>query len=71
MKKIAMLLLTVVVTVTFVFGESHPVKAETDYLSMSWEQIVEEAKKEGSLTFFAWWGEEYWKTGNRGAYSLQ
>jgi putative spermidine/putrescine transport system substrate-binding protein len=29
---------------------------------MSWDQIVAEAKAEKELTFYMWWGEEYWKT---------
>jgi putative spermidine/putrescine transport system substrate-binding protein len=33
---------------------------EKDYLSMTWEQIVAEAKAEGSLVFYSWWGEEHW-----------
>jgi len=33
-----------------------------DYLNMSWEQIVEEAKAEKEVVFYMWWGEEYWKT---------
>ena len=53
MKKSVMLLLAVVFTVTLVFGGSHPVKAETDYLSMSWEQIVEAAKAVGAHDFIS------------------
>ncbi len=37
-------------------------EAPKDFLTMPWDQIVEEAKKEGELSYFAWWGEEYWKT---------
>ncbi len=37
-------------------------QSEKDYLSMSWDQIVEEAKAEKEITFYMWWGEEYWKT---------
>ena len=37
-------------------------EAPKDLLTMSWDAIVEEAKKEGSLVYYAWWGEEYWKT---------
>jgi len=33
-----------------------------DYLNMSWDQIVTEAKAEKEVTFYMWWGEEYWKT---------
>jgi putative spermidine/putrescine transport system substrate-binding protein len=41
---------------------AQPAATQKDYLNMSWDQIVEEAKKEGELTFYMWWGEEYWKT---------
>ena len=30
-------------------------------LAKPWDQIVADAKSEGSLTFYAWWGEEFWK----------
>ncbi|MDR2258766.1 MAG: extracellular solute-binding protein [Treponema sp.] len=33
---------------------------QKDYLSMTWDQIVAEAKAEGSLVFYTWWGEEHW-----------
>lgn len=33
-----------------------------DYLNMSWDQIVEEAKAEKEMVFYMWWGEEYWRT---------
>ena len=32
-----------------------------DYLSMTSDQLVAEAKNEGEITFSAWWGEEFWK----------
>ncbi len=30
-------------------------------LSKPWDQIVADAKSEGEVTFYAWWGEEFWK----------
>ncbi len=39
--------------------------AKKDYLSMSWDEITTEAKNEKELTFFSWWGEEYWKEAAR------
>ena len=30
--------------------------------SMSWDDIVAQAKQEGEVTFFSWWGEEWWRT---------
>lgn len=65
MKKSAILLFVVIFTVVSVFIGSKQVQAETDYLNMSWDKIVEAAKEEGSLTFFAWWGEEFWKTAGK------
>ena len=29
---------------------------------MPWDKVVEAAKAEGELTFYAWWGEEFWQT---------
>jgi ABC-type glycerol-3-phosphate transport system substrate-binding protein len=26
------------------------------------DKVVEAAKAEGSMTFYAWWGEEFWRT---------
>ncbi len=37
----------------------------TDVLNMSWDQIVEQAKAEKNVVFYAWWGEEYWKEAAR------
>ncbi|GMO42086.1 MAG: extracellular solute-binding protein [Treponemataceae bacterium] len=34
--------------------------AEKDYSSMSWDQIVAEAKAEGALVFYSWYGGEHW-----------
>ena len=34
--------------------------AEDNYLTASWDKVVEAAKAEGELTFYAWWGEEFW-----------
>jgi putative spermidine/putrescine transport system substrate-binding protein len=36
--------------------------AADDYLKMPWDKVVEAAKAEGELTFYAWWGEEFWRT---------
>ena len=29
---------------------------------MPWDKVVEAAKAEGEVTFYAWWGEEFWRT---------
>ncbi|HZQ08011.1 MAG TPA: hypothetical protein VFD70_15620, partial [Anaerolineae bacterium] len=39
--------------------------AKPDVLNMSWDQIVEQAKAEKDVVFYAWWGEEYWKEAAR------
>lgn len=39
--------------------------APADVLSMSWDQIVAQAKTEKDLVFYAWWGDEYWKEAAR------
>jgi putative spermidine/putrescine transport system substrate-binding protein len=43
-------------------GGAQPATTTKDYLNMSWDQIVEEAKAEKEMVFYMWWGEEYWKT---------
>lgn len=63
MKKIALLgvfLALAVLVVTACAGQPGA-SAPKDYLSMSWDQIVQEAKNDKEVTFFSWWGEEYWK----------
>jgi putative spermidine/putrescine transport system substrate-binding protein len=35
--------------------------AQTDVLSLNWDQVVEQAKREGEVVFYSWWGEEYWR----------
>ncbi|WP_375450053.1 extracellular solute-binding protein [uncultured Devosia sp.] len=39
-------------------GSAHAADA---VLSKTWDQIVADAKSEGELTFYAWWGEEFWR----------
>jgi putative spermidine/putrescine transport system substrate-binding protein len=36
--------------------------AADDLLKAPWDQVVAQAKTEGELTFYAWWGEEFWRT---------
>jgi putative spermidine/putrescine transport system substrate-binding protein len=38
---------------------------EPDYLAMSWDEIEAAAKEEGSVVFYMWWGEEFWKEAAR------
>lgn len=35
--------------------------AQDDLLGKSWDDIVAQAKTEGELTFYAWWGEQFWR----------
>ena len=35
--------------------------AQDDLLGKSWQEIVAQAKTEGELTFYAWWGEQFWR----------
>jgi putative spermidine/putrescine transport system substrate-binding protein len=39
--------------------------AKPDLLSMSWDQVVQQAKAEKDVVFYAWWGEEFWKEAAR------
>lgn len=32
-----------------------------DLLTEPWDQVVAQAKAEGQLSFYAWWGEDFWK----------
>lgn len=36
--------------------------AAEDLLKEPWDKVVAAAKAEGELTFYAWWGEEFWRT---------
>ncbi len=38
-----------------------PSLAADDYLMMPWDKVVEAAKADGDVTFYAWWGEEFWR----------
>ncbi len=43
-------------------GGAKPAGTAKDYLNMSWDQLVQEAKAEKEVVFYMWWGEEFWKT---------
>ncbi|MDX9802285.1 MAG: hypothetical protein RBT69_13225, partial [Spirochaetia bacterium] len=47
-------------SLAFAGGTKEKASMEKDYLSMSWDQITAEAKEEGELVFYTWWGEEHW-----------
>jgi putative spermidine/putrescine transport system substrate-binding protein len=35
--------------------------ADADYLSMPWDKVTEAAKGQSGVTFYSWWGEEFWR----------
>jgi putative spermidine/putrescine transport system substrate-binding protein len=35
--------------------------ADADYLSMPWDKVAEAAKGQSGVTFYSWWGEEFWR----------
>jgi len=35
--------------------------ADADLLTMPWDKVVEAAKAQKGLTFYSWWGEEFWR----------
>jgi putative spermidine/putrescine transport system substrate-binding protein len=35
--------------------------ADADYLSTPWDKVVEAAKSQSGVTFYSWWGEEFWR----------
>jgi len=64
MKKILVVLLVLIVSSAMVFAagakEDAP-KTEIDLQTASWDQIVEAAKAEGQVTFYAWYFPDYFK----------
>lgn len=62
MKKCSMLLCVAVFTLAFACIGTIQAYAESDFLNMSWDEIISTAKEEGSVTFYTWWGEEFWKS---------
>ncbi|MFA6784195.1 MAG: extracellular solute-binding protein [Sphaerochaeta sp.] len=64
MKKVLLVLLVLLMASTLAFAagtkEAAP-KADIDLQSASWDQIVEAAKAEGEVTFYAWYFPDYFK----------
>src|SRR6185503_11059632 len=48
--------------VAALLGAMTAAQAADDYLKTPWDKVVEAAKAEGELTYYAWWGEEFWRT---------
>jgi putative spermidine/putrescine transport system substrate-binding protein len=62
MKRCLLLGLILFLAGGLLFAGGAPEKKEPDFLAMKWDDVVAAAKTEGSVTFYSWWGEEFWKT---------
>lgn len=45
--------------------------AQEEMLAKSWDDIVAQARSEGELTFYAWWGEQFWRDAAAGFEAAQ
>ncbi len=74
LKSLAMLLIVIMAVSLAGCGSGNPTASSAgrednaggnaekkDYLNMSWEEIEEEAKKEGEVVFYSWHSEDLWK----------
>jgi putative spermidine/putrescine transport system substrate-binding protein len=61
MKFVRTMLVSAVALVASVAASTSASFAADAELSKPWDQIVADAKSEGEVTFYAWWGEEFWK----------
>ena len=60
MKKCLSVFLFVSLVGGLLFAGGSPEEKEVDYLRLNWDKLVEQAKKEASLTFAHWRGESFW-----------
>ncbi len=60
MKFLRTMLVSTIALLAPVVGASAGYAAD-NVLTKPWDQIVTDAKTEGELTFYAWWGEEFWR----------
>ena len=60
MKKCLSVLLFFSLVGCLLFAGGSPEEKDVNYLRLSWDELVEEAKKEASLTFAHWRGESFW-----------
>ncbi len=60
MKKYLAVVLLLVLLACPLFAGGSPEQKEVNYLRLSWEKLVEQAKKEASLTFAHWRSESFW-----------
>src|SRR5215470_9749169 len=56
------IVLTGALSLAALLGSLSVSQAADDYLKMPWDKVTEAAKAEGEMTFYAWWGEEFWRT---------
>ena len=65
MKKLLPLTLLVVISIGLsgglLFGGGAPEQKEINYLRISWDKLVEAAKKEAALSFYVWWAKDVWQ----------
>ncbi len=61
MRVLKTLLASAAVAFTAAVVGSSAAVAQDDLLGKSWDEIVAQGKAEGELTFYAWWGEEFWR----------
>ena len=60
MKKCLSVFLFVCLVGGLLYAGGSTEEKEVDYLRLSWDELVEQAKKEASLTFAHWRGESFW-----------
>lgn len=60
MKKCLSVFLFVCLVGGLLYAGGSPEEKEVDYLRLSWDELVEQAKKEASLTFAHWRSESFW-----------
>ena len=62
MKKILGILIIALILCVPVFagGKKEAKMEEKDYTAMTFDELVEEAKAEGEMVFYTWWGENHW-----------
>ena len=56
------IVLTGALSLVALLGGFSASQAADDYLKMPWDKVTEAAKADGEMTFYAWWGEEFWRT---------
>jgi len=65
MKKLIFFSVILIMAGAMLFAAGKPEAKKVDYLSLSWDQLTAEAKKEGSVTFYTWLGEDFFKSASQ------